>query len=97
MTVPSASEDTNSSDDVYSSVPDTISEHIEALDEKGFLRQRNDKLGPLPAVPNNMKENTKHMKHTLMIDSDANNNRIRKGTLDPSRKFPHGRILRKIV
>ena len=57
MTVPSASEDANSSDDVYSSVPDTSSENIEPLDERVFHPQRGDTLGPLPALPNsNSKE-----------------------------------------
>ena len=52
MTVPSPSDDTNSSDDVYSSVPDTTSEKIETLDVKRFQNSKGDKFGPLPSVPN---------------------------------------------
>ena len=52
MTVPSGSEDTASSDDVYSSVPDTSSDNMDTMDEKkGRRYQKGDKLGPLPAVP----------------------------------------------
>ena len=83
MTVPSASEDANSSDDVYSSVPDTSSENIETLDERVFHPQRSDTLGPLPALPNsNSKEvngNAKHSKPIPNSNNDENNNAPRTG------------------
>ena len=83
MTVPSASEDANSSDDVYSSVPDTSSDNIETLDERVFHPQRGDALGPLPAIPNSnskeMKGNAKHLKPISNTNSDENNNAPRNG------------------
>ena len=83
MTVPSASEDANSSDDVYSSVPDTSSENIETLDERVFHPQRGDALGPLPALPNsNPKEvngNAKQLNPIPNSNNDQNNNDTRKG------------------
>ena len=83
MTVPSASEDANSSDDVYSSVPDTSSEHIEALDERGFHHNRNDILGPLPALPTILSKqilgNAKYLNHKPGTDNDENNNGTNNG------------------
>ena len=79
MTVPSPSDDTNSSDDVYSSVPDTTSEKIETLDVKRFQNSKGDKFGPLPSVPNkylNIKNTNAHdIKHTSSADEDENNNK----------------------
>ena len=61
MTVPSGSEDTASSDDVYSSVPDTSSDNMDTMDEKrGRRYQKGDKLGPLPAVPKIDSKKTTH-------------------------------------
>ena len=79
MTVPSPSDDTNSSDDVYSSVPDTTSEKIETLDVKRFQNSKGDKFGPLPSVPNkylNIKNtHANGSKHTSSADEDENNNK----------------------
>ena len=81
MTVPSPSDDTNSSDDVYSSVPDTTSEKIETLDVKRFQNSKGDKFGPLPSVPNkylNIKNTNAHdIKHTSSADEDENNNKAK--------------------
>ena len=79
MTVPSGSEDTVSSDDVYSSVPDTSSDNTDTLDEKkGRRYQKGDKLGPLPAVPkvhsNKTTEKDRKSKHKNENDIDENNN-----------------------
>ena len=76
MTVPSGSEDTASSDDVYSSVPDTSSDNNDTLDQRKEKRyHKGDKLGPLPAVPkihpNKASDNTKSKDHK---DMDENNN-----------------------
>ena len=81
MTVPSPSDDTNSSDDVYSSVPDTTSEKIETLDVKRFQNSKGDKFGPLPSVPNkylNIKNtHGNDIKHTSSADEDENNNKAK--------------------
>ena len=81
MTVPSPSDDTNSSDDVYSSVPDTTSEKIETLDVKRFHNSKGDKFGPLPSVPNkylNIKNtHGNDIKHTSSADEDENNNKAK--------------------
>lgn len=77
MTVQSGSEDLNSSDDVYSSVPDS-GNHIQTLDERGFHNRRKDKLGPLPAVPNirskDRNNNSNHNKQDINTADDGNNN-----------------------
>ena len=79
MTVPSPSGDTNSSDDVYSSVSYTTSKKIETLDVKRFQSSKGDKFGPLPSVPNkylNIKNTNAHdIKHTSSADEDENNNK----------------------
>ena len=53
MTVQSPSEDTASSDDVYSSVPEdtTANNTLERKEDSSFLMRGKDKFGPLPAVP----------------------------------------------
>lgn len=80
MTVPSGSEDTTSSDDVYSSVPDTSSDNMDAIHEKGTRYQKGDKLGPLPAVPQNHHNTAKQTKHKNNVEMDENNNGPHKGT-----------------
>ena len=83
MTVPSGSEDTASSDDVYSSVPDTSSDNMDTMDEKkGRRYQKGDKLGPLPAVPkiNSKKtDGTNQGKTKNYNEIDENNNAPIKG------------------
>ena len=80
MTVPSGSEDTASSDDVYSSVPDTSSDNMETIDAKEPRYQKSDKLGPLPAVPQNHPNKAKQAKHMNNSDMDENNNAPHNGT-----------------
>ena len=81
MTVPSGSEDTASSDDVYSSVPDTSSDNNDTLDaRKEKLYHKGDKLGPLPAVPKtHPKKVSDKTKSTDDKNMDENNNKPLKG------------------
>ena len=75
MTVQSASEDLTSSDDVYSSVPESR-DNIEGLGERRYNNQRKEKLGPLPAVPNghpkDRNNNSKHNKQERNAAGDEN-------------------------
>lgn len=79
MTVQSPSEDCNSSDDVYSSVQES-SDNNGTLNEAGYHIRGNDKLGPLPAVPNRQDANNNSSKtdnEDSSVANDKNNNYIK--------------------